>query len=173
MQLSRRGWNNVLIFSMLLMIFFFNGLHKKLNNVPEAEGMRAVLPAQSFVLALAFPEQKIERIGTAWRSQQLLSDGSLSEKFTTQQYMADLVAKWQGAELTLAETQTNTHTFTAIYVATLWLAGEQLPFVYQLFDDGKQYYLFDKQLQRMFILNSDVAKQLFPLINFRQSDANA
>lgn len=173
MQLSRKGWNNVLIFSMLLMIFFFNGLHKKLNNVPEAQGVQAVLPAQSFVLALTFPEQKIERIGTAWRSQQLQSDGLLSDKFTTQQHMASLVAQWQGLELTLAETQTSEQTLTPIYVATLWLAGEQLPFVYQLFDDGKQYYLFDKQQQRMFILKSNVATQLFPLINIRQSESNA
>jgi len=79
MQLSRKAWNNVLIFSMLLMIFFFNGLHKKLNSVPEVPRIQTVLPAQSFVLALSFPEQKIERIGTAWRSQQLVEDSSSTD----------------------------------------------------------------------------------------------
>lgn len=173
MQLSRKGWNNVLIFSMLLMIFFFNGLHKKLNKEPTEQGVQALLPTQSFVLALSFPELKIERIGTTWRSQQLQSDASLKNWPASQQHMADLVSYWQRAELTLVNTKTNQKTLTPIYVATLWLAGEQLPFVYQLYDDGDAYYLFDKQLQKLFVLSSDNAEQLFPLINFRTSEADA
>ncbi|MGO2010655.1 MAG: hypothetical protein ACTJH9_00210 [Pseudoalteromonas sp.] len=106
MQLSRKGWNNVLIFSMLLMIFFFNGLHKKLNSVPTKQDVQAVLPAQNFVLALAFPEQK--------------------KGLMSQQQVADLISYWQSVELTLVERKTNEQTLTRIYVAALWLAGEQL-----------------------------------------------
>ena len=69
MGLSRKAWNNVVIFAMLIMIFFLNGLHHKLNPNEQVSAPQRLLPEQTFVLTLAFPGYKIERIGTAWRSE--------------------------------------------------------------------------------------------------------
>lgn len=163
MRLSRKAWNNVVIISMLLMIFFFNGLHKKLNTQPAEEGVQALLPQQSFILAMAFPELKIERIGTSWRSQSL-------QEITWQgdeQQLEQLVELWQHQQLTIASlTVSKISQTSADYVASVWLAGEQLPAVYQLYNIDQQYYLLDKRLQRVFELEQADAAKLFPLYPF-------
>ena len=74
MRLSRKGWNNVIIFSMLIMIFFLNGLHKKIGSDETQAQLQPLLPVQSFVLTLEFSDQKIERIGTSWRTTALIKE---------------------------------------------------------------------------------------------------
>ena len=73
MRLSRTGWNNVIIFAMLLMIFLFNGLHHKLMQSDSSDLIQPLLPTNSFVLTLAYPEMKIERVGTSWRATDLVN----------------------------------------------------------------------------------------------------
>ena len=163
MRLSRKAWNNVVIISMLLMIFFFNGLHKKLNTQPVEEGVQALLPAQSFILAMAFPELKIERIGTSWRSQSQQETAWQGDE----QQLEQLVELWQHQKLTIASlTVSKISQTSADYVASVWLAGEQLPAVYQLYNIDQQYYLLDKRLQRVFELEQADAAKLFPLYPF-------
>ena len=163
MRLSRKAWNNVVIISMLLMIFFFNGLHKKLNTQPVEEGVQALLPEQSFILAMAFPELKIERIGTSWRSQSLQETTWQGDE----QQLEQLVELWQHQKLTIASLHVSKISQTsADYVASVWLAGEQLPAVYQLYNIDQQYYLLDKRLQRVFELEQADAAKLFPLYPF-------
>ena len=74
MRLGRKGWNNVIIFSMLIMIFFLNGWHKQFLSGEQEPTLQAVLPTQSFVLTLSFVDQKIERIGTSWRTTAIKKD---------------------------------------------------------------------------------------------------
>ena len=52
MQLSRKGWNNVIIFSMLIMILLFKWLHKDIGGSNNEPVLQPVLPIQSFVLTL-------------------------------------------------------------------------------------------------------------------------
>ena len=154
-KMSRKAWNNVVIFSMLLMIFFLNGLHYKLNPSDEALEVESVLPEQSFVLALAFPGYKIERIGTSWRIE--LPQNS-DDSYATAQ-LQQLIAKWQQLQVQVIQApQLNNQ---AITVARFWLATEELPLSYQLFREGKHYYLFDKRGKRWFELEPAQAQALF------------
>ncbi len=154
-KMSRKAWNNVVIFSMLLMIFFLNGLHYKLNPSDEALVVESVLPEQSFVLALAFPGYKIERIGTSWRIE--LPQNS-DDSYATAQ-LQQLIAKWQQLQVQVIQApQLNNQ---AITVARFWLATEELPLSYQLFREGKHYYLFDKRGKRWFELEPAQAQALF------------
>lgn len=154
-KMSRKAWNNVVIFSMLLMIFFLNGLHYKLNPSDEALEVESVLPEQSFVLALAFPGYKIERIGTSWRIE--LPQHS-DDSYATAQ-LQQLIVKWQQLQVQVIQApQLNNQ---AITVARFWLATEELPLSYQLFREGKHYYLFDKRGKRWFELEPAQAQALF------------
>lgn len=123
MQLGRKGWNNVVIFSMLLMIFFFNGLHTKLNSGPEQPSVQSVLPTQSFILALEFPDQKIERIGTSWRATALVKNASSSLWQATAVNLVELINEWQSTQLSVAEKPSTFHNTPGLTVATVWLAG--------------------------------------------------
>ncbi|WP_213609014.1 hypothetical protein [Pseudoalteromonas sp.] len=165
MRLSRKGWNNVIIFSMLIMIFFLNGLHKKIGNDETQAQLQPLLPVQSFVLTLTFSDQKIERIGTSWRTTALQNEVPLYWQGTEQQ-LSELVYLWQNTALmttTLPESVDLNRSLTA---ATFELAGEPLAWVYLLYKVQGQYYLFDKSSQRVFMLDLAVAEQLFPSFNF-------
>jgi hypothetical protein len=151
MGLSRKAWNNVVIFSMLLMIFFLNGLHQKLNPDHEVSGPQQLLPEQSFVLTLAFPGYKIERIGTSWRI-----DGPWQ---ATPEQVQALVNRWLALKLEVADVALSAD--KAISVARFWLAGQELPVSYQLYFEKEQYYLFDKQHQLWLHLSKDSAQALF------------
>ncbi|MCF2857534.1 hypothetical protein L1286_08640 [Pseudoalteromonas sp. SMS1] len=158
MGLSRKAWNNVVIFSMLIMIFFLNGLHHKLNPSEEELGSVLVLPEQSFVLALAYPGVKIERIGTSWRIEsELPSDG---QQVYTEQDLVDIVTLWQSSELEMISPP-QVSAEQAVSVATFWLAAEELPLSYQLYQVNGYYVLFAKRSQRWLQLSAQQARQLF------------
>ncbi|WP_440054965.1 hypothetical protein ACSLBF_02060 [Pseudoalteromonas sp. T1lg65] len=153
-NLSRKGWNNVVIISMLLMIFFLNGLHHKLNPSEPELGIQAVLPEQSFILTLAFPGYKIERIGTSWRIEKPHNTADFSE-----QQLRSLVSQWQRLQLeVVAKPTLDTE---ALSVAQFWLATQELPLSYQLYQQQQQFWLYDKQTQRWFNLPKMHAQQLF------------
>ncbi|BBN82914.1 hypothetical protein PA25_28990 [Pseudoalteromonas sp. A25] len=161
MGLTRKAWNNVVIFSMLLMIFFLNGIHHKLNPEEHVVGPQRLLPEQSFVLTLAFPGYKIERIGTSWRI-----DGPWQASV---EQLHGLVTLWQSIELEVANESLSAD--KALSVARFWLASEELPLSYQLYYDNDQYYLFDKQQQHWLLLSTEQATQLFaPLPLFNSSN---
>lgn len=161
MQLSRKGWNNVIIFSMLIMIFFLNGWHKDIGGSNNEPVLQPVLPIQSFVLTLSFVDQKIERIGTSWRTTALQTDVPLTWQGTEQQ-LGELVNLWQSAQLMSVHESVVFNPNAPLSVATLELAGEPLPWVYLLYKGDGQYYLLEKNSQRVFVLDLAVVKQLFP-----------
>jgi len=113
--LTKRGWNNVLIFSCLGMIIIFNLMGKKI--IDNAEGdITHVLPTQSMILTLEHPEFSIERLGTSWR---VTPRERLSNKAAEQ-----VVNNWlslQG-EITLSAASDEEG-----YRVMVWLAGNEQP----------------------------------------------
>ncbi|MFT6898338.1 MAG: hypothetical protein ACJA13_002758 [Paraglaciecola sp.] len=123
-RLTQRAWNNVLIFSMLLLIVLFNltgGLFKR--DDPNPSPFIQLLPLNAVVMSIELDSRTIERVGRGWR---LLPDGA------DPQFLAALVANWQQAELEaigqvkLKPTQ----------VVTVWLAGEEQGRVYLFAQEG-------------------------------------
>ncbi len=171
MRLGRKGWNNVIIFSMLIMIFFLNGWHKQFLSAEKEPTLQAVLPAQSFVLTLSFVDQKIERIGTSWRTTAIMKDAPVFWSASELQ-LQELVNLWQGIQLLVVNESVVFNPNAPLFVATFELAGESLPWVYLLYKGNKQYYLLEKSTQRVFALDINAAKQLFPSYDFSLSEPN-
>ncbi len=68
MQLSRRGWNNVLIFAVLGFICVFQlSQQGLLERQPERS---APVPDTAVIMEIRFDETLIQRIGNGWRSPQ-------------------------------------------------------------------------------------------------------
>jgi hypothetical protein len=150
---------------MLIMIFFLNGLHKNIGNDETQAQLQPLLPVQSFVLTLKFIDQKIDRIGTSWRTTTLQKNVPLSWQGSEQQ-LSELVYLWQNTALMTTITPDALDMNKPLSVATFELAGEPLPWVYLLFEANGQYYLFDKTSQRLLLLDLTTAKQLFPSFTF-------
>jgi hypothetical protein len=166
MKLGRKGWNNVIIFSMLIMIFFLNGWHKTLFNQSSEPTIQPLLPVQSFVLTLKFVDQKIERIGTSWRSTPLQE----SNWQGSEQQLSELINLWQTIQLKPEHETVVFNPKAPLYVATFELAGENLPWLYLLYKGNNHYYLLEKNTQRVLGLDFSTAKKLFPSANLATNE---
>ncbi len=156
-RLSKKAWNNVLIFSMLLMIFLFNGLHHKLIDSDEEVRTQHLLPQQSYILKLAYPDVTIERIGTGWRSSAAVSESELIA----------LVQRWkQTLGMTFPDT-TTAEKLTAgkspEKLISIWLAGETKPLTLAFFAQD-EYFLVYSQLTSVWL--KVTAEDLVKLFNF-------
>ncbi len=97
MKLSRTGWNNVIIFSVMIIILLINATNDKLfpNEETGASGERLILPQHSVILTLSidFSESQqllLERVGRSW---QLTAKGITLEK--SEQQIEQMMFAWQ------------------------------------------------------------------------------
>ena len=128
MRLSRRGWNNVLIFGVLLIIFLFN-FSQKLTLSPKVH-QRSVIDNELTIVEIKTPDFKISRFGRSWQSQ---PDLGLSE----QQLML-LVNNWQNLKL---DTQLPPSNVVAPYTIQVYIADQAQPIIVQLYQHGENYLL--------------------------------
>lgn len=139
-RLSRAGWNNVLIFSTLIMIMLLNGLHKNLWS--EAELSEAPLLNESvFALTVNFTASdadssayRIERAGREWR---FMADGEVSTSLDAN----SVIHFWQQAHFALIDDVVAQHHLQQqglsqqepAQIASVWVAGEANPRTFQLY----------------------------------------
>jgi len=160
-RLSKKGWNNVLIFSMLIMIFLFNGLHLKLLDAEVDDVIQPILNEQSYILTIEYPSYKIERIGTGWRSSAEL----------TQIQITELINNWKQAKaLRIADTSSlkaEAKTKSADQIVMIWLAGEALPQVFAFFKLADAYYIhMPKSADDIWLkLDTEQYQLLFPEVS--------
>lgn len=128
-RLSQRGWNNVIIVSMLLLIVLFNSSSNFLSNDElDPDQSFPLLPANSVLMTLDFGSQKVERIGRGWR---ILADKS--QALTDQTVLNELVNNWQRAEIQPFDELKQDRGL----VVVVWLAGQDQARVYQFYQIGQ------------------------------------
>ncbi len=125
-QLSRRGWNNVLIFFCLGFILVFSKFGKQESTIDQAH--TTLLPASTYILSLKTKQWRIERLGNTWRS---VPDLGLS-----MHQMDKYMLRWQGLKLMPGESLSGLP--QTIHV---WLAGYDEPLVVRLYQDNDRYAL--------------------------------
>lgn len=128
MRLSPKGWNNILIFSALLIIFIFNFGHK-LSLSPKVH-QRSVIDKNLTILEIKTPDYKIERIGRTWKSEPHIG---LSEM-----QLAQLVTNWQSLKL---ETHAPVDDTVTPYLIHVYTTSQETPFIVQLFQYGDHYLI--------------------------------
>lgn len=77
MRLTKRGWNNVLIFSTLFMILLFNTTHQKFVEGEGVAEKQPLIAAEAIIQVIDYSGIKFERIGSNWRVQSAL-EGELN-----------------------------------------------------------------------------------------------
>lgn len=140
-KLTRKGWNNVLIFASLFMILIFNGAHQTLMGDSDEVGDNLTLfPAEQILLTLDMPGYSIERIGKAWRAnpEQTHSDKALA--LAIKHWLITEVEVVDEAVLANLE-----HGQYADYVITAWFAGWERGYVLQLYKTQQYVLVFDRQ----------------------------
>lgn len=117
MKLSRTGWNNVIIFSVMAYILLINTTHNTLfGGSTNDSGQVSLLPADSLILTVKVNNQvTIERIGQTWRSHPV--------KPVPSQSLSAMIMAWQQSYgTTLA--QEPIVDINAATVVSITIAGE-------------------------------------------------
>lgn len=124
LRLSRKGWNNVIIFTMLAMILLLHNITGRFTDTESQQ--RLLLPADALIMSLQFDQYKVERIGQSWRTNAPLTEPPKK--------LAELIFAWRSAMLqpTVLEPQ------GMPVVVVLWLAGESQGRVVQLYPSASQ-----------------------------------
>lgn len=157
-RLSKKGWNNVLIFSMLLMIMVFNGMHKKLGGGASEDESVLLLPEDSLLLTLKFNRVAIERIGQGWRANPSLD--------LDNQALSALMALWMGHKAQLQQDDNEAKVITQgimpehFVIATL--AGKEDGAVYAFYPQLETVWIHDQQQSRWLKMSLESLHALIP-----------
>jgi len=155
MKLSRAGWNNVIIFSVMSMILLIHQMNKGLVESDEADGAEEVyiIDRHSAILTLEVNRQLVvERIGRTWRATPAHISGQALEQ---------MMLAWQDNSGTQVEAPTGLEQHAAV-VVTVQLAGQEQPQVFSLYPADEQLYLYRHGPKTWLSLPLPIFGQLLP-----------
>jgi len=128
MRLSKKGWNNILILGILLIIFIFNFSHQ-LGDSSNIEQSSVISPELTIV-EIQTPDYVLKRTGRHWQSEPNIG---LSSK-----QLQQLVNNWQKEPLaTLKEPDIATSNF----IFTFFVIEQSQPIIVQLHQQPDDQYV--------------------------------
>ena len=161
MKLSRTGWNNVIIFSVMIIILLINATNDRL--FPEGEGGsdKHLLPEHSVILTLVinFDDNRqltFERVGRAW---QMTSQGVLVD--LSNQQIEQLMLAWQQSSGLVQADDILVEGLQGIEVS-ISTATNKDELVYMVYPLEDQLLVFNLQNKLWLALPKAVAHQLIP-----------
>jgi len=164
MKLSRTGWNNVIIFSVMAIILLINATNDKLfpNEESENSAEQLILPQHAVILTLSFDysENKqvlLERVGRSW---QLTTQGLILNK--TEQQIEQMMFAWQQSTglVQAAEIMIDSEQGVTVNIA---LASESRIRTFTLYSLSDQLLIHQKHDNKWLALPAALAQQLLPL----------
>ena len=161
MKLSRTGWNNVIIFSVMIIILLINATNDRLFPKGDIRSDKYLLPEHSVILTLVINfndnrQLKFERIGRAW---QLTSQGLLVD--LSNQQIDQLMSAWQQSSGLIQAGEMLVEGATGIEVL-INTATNKDELVYMLYPLVDQLLIFNVQNKLWLALPKAVANQLIP-----------
>lgn len=162
LKLSRRNWNNVLIFAVLILMFVLYGIPQRLQQKMTAE--HRLIPADAELLMVGFANQRLVKAGPQWQLQPATSNVDA----------AQLALAWQHSQLIPVDT-VPVQSRVPVAQASVQLVGESIPIIWLLYPgnepvnnpaqtpDAKQYLLQQAGQKQFYQLSREQARQLFLL----------
>lgn len=128
MRLSKKGWNNVLIFGILLAIFIFNfSQHLRLSTKTSQQ---SVISTELTIVEIETPDYVITRVGRNWESKPNM--GISSEK------LQHIVDNWQTMPL---DTLTEQDLPTSNFILKFFVTEQIQPIIVQLYQQQNDQYI--------------------------------
>jgi hypothetical protein len=127
MKLTRTGWNNVIIISVMLMILLINFTSDRLfpesNSVTNTQGEQMLFAEHAVILTLIIDGQiKIERLGQTWQVKQLETQKIITS--VNQQVLEQTMRAWQQTAGLLQASTIEITGLTGLSIK-VYLAGQQ------------------------------------------------
>lgn len=152
LRLSQKGWNNVIIFTMLAMILMLNisSFQSDDSHLPEP-----IIEQGSILLSLQIDQDVIERAGQTWRFSSASPMASSAVLEGQAGALAALVNNWQRA-LVKSQNEVSAELLKSPdFVVVLWLAGER---------NGRVLPIKTIQQQTYLMLDNEVMLLDFPTV---------
>jgi hypothetical protein len=163
MKLSRTGWNNVIIFSVMLFILLINTTNNKLfpKNDNPITSQVTVLPLNSVILTLSIhasdnKQATFERAGRGW---QVTTKGVILS-FSDQQ-VEQMILAWQQSEGLVQASEIVIDERFAIEVR-IGLAGTDEVQKFMVYPLNDQLLIYQKAHNVWLALPTALTKQLLP-----------
>ena len=156
-RLSKKGWNNVLIFASMFMILLFNYSHKMMTGDQTVEPIQTLLPQGTLIQSVDFNGIKLERVGASWR---ILTDISEPDMADAKHYLDT----WQQQPFqTLTSAPLMLETAMSLPVV-IWVAGQTNGWVYEFVIDHVEgtTYVKDHQHSLWYVVEQQYLSQLIP-----------
>lgn len=155
LKLSRRNWNNVLIFAVLVLMYALYGIPQRLAQLNASE--HRLIPSGSELLMVVFANTRLIKAGPQWQLQPLTHK---------QVDTAQLAVAWQHSLLTPVEVPAD-KSRVPVAQASVQLVGQTAPLIWLLYpaaDTSEEQYLLQQAGQSQFYqLTAAQAAQLFLL----------
>lgn len=118
-RLSQKAWNNVIIFSMLIMITILN--MDRFSGDDDLD-ISSIIEESDIVLSMQIDQNVIERVGQSWR---FSPKSPAASSNVDAQKLAILINNWQRAIVAEPiEIIDNSLFNQPRHIAVIWLAGE-------------------------------------------------
>ena len=155
LKLSRRQWNNVLIFAVLILMFVLYGIPQRATQSDQVLSHRLVAQ-DAELLMLAFSQTRLVKAGQQWRFQPALNRAVDAEQ---------LDAAWQHGTLTPATMINTDKNRIPRAQVSVQLAGQAAPVIWLLYPGAteQEYLLQQAGRAQWYQLNADEAALLFLL----------
>ena len=155
MKLSRTGWNNVIIFSVMIFILVINVTNKKLysSDDQQSDGQNTIFANHAVILSLSVNQQvMIERIGRTWRATPSKISGQALDQMmlTWHETEGDTVAEPPELDRQMA------------LVVSVELAGETQAQLLNLFITNNELLVFNHHQKRWLVFPLAIFSQLIP-----------
>jgi hypothetical protein len=171
MKLSRTGWNNVIIFSVMIIILLINTTNDRL--FPDASGIndKHLLPEHSVVVTLVinFPDKRklmLERVGRAWK---MTNQGVFVD--LSNQQIDQMMLAWQDSSGLVQADDILVEGLKSVDVL-INTATSTHELIYKLYPLSDQLLVFNVQKKLWLALPKAVANQLIPNPLIKQAILN-
>lgn len=161
-KLSKTAWNNVIIFSVMIIILLINSTNDRLFPDSNDTNDQLVLPEHSVVLTLAITlpsaaSVAFERVGKAWK---MTSQGVLLD--LTNQQIEQLMYAWQQSSglVQAADIIIDGQAGVEVIISLAAIEQEQLFSLYPLVD---QLLVYNQQKKLWLALPVAMSHQLIPI----------
>jgi hypothetical protein len=158
MKLSRTGWNNVIIFSVMVIIIFLNVTNNRLFHRNEAGGYSQdifLFKEHGVILTLTINNViNIARQGKSWS----ITPKNIS---INSQALEQMMQSWQQATATI-ETLTYDLTKQTSIIINATLAGDNSVYQLDLYPTQDQLLIYNPQTKQWLTLSPAMYYQLLP-----------
>ena len=163
MKLSKTAWNNVIIFSVMIIILLINTTNDRLFPKDNSVNDQLLLPEHSVVLTLSISlaiNKKIvfERVGRAWK---MTSQGVLLD--LTNQQIEQMMFSWQQSSGLMQASDIVVDGQTGIEIE-LNLASEVQQRKFTLYPLTDQLLVYNQQKKIWLALPAAISRQLIPTL---------